>query len=181
MHAPRRLALALSLAACNGNTTGDTSQGTSLTSQGETTATPTSSSSAATSTSNPTTSNPTTSNATTSNSTDPGTTTAPSTSDTSDTATTGDPLPPGARRFRFTNNCAQTIWVASIGNPVAPPQNCDGDESCGPDQVCNPGNMLCTWAAPDAGGFELPAGQTHASVLPPAWGGHGDPLALHAL
>ncbi len=171
MHAPRRLALALSLAACNGNTTGDTSQGTSLTSQGETTATPTSSSSAATSTSNPTTSNPTTSNATTSNSTDPGTTTAPSTSDTSDTATTGDPLPPGARRFRFTNNCAQTIWVASIGNPVAPPQNCDGDESCGPDQVCNPGNMLCTWAAPDAGGFELPAGQTHASVLPPAWGG----------
>lgn len=169
-----RLALALlvALPACSGggetsdsstapvSTTGGPSSGE--TSPSSTTATPTSSSTAT-----PTTAAPTTTSEPGTTTSEPGTTTA----DTSTSDTTGAPLPPGARRFRFINNCAQTIWVASIGNPIAPATNCDNDDNCGADQVCNPGNKLCTWAAPDGGGWELPAGDTHQSQLPPAWGG----------
>lgn len=167
-----RLALALvaTLTACGSPTPAGTD--TTVTTGAVTTGTATTDT-AATSTDTGTTS------AVTGPTTTPGTSTGPTSSgtgDPSDTdattdATTGDPLPPGARRFRFINNCPQTVWVASIGNPSTPATNCDNDDACGADQVCNPGNKLCTFAAPDGGGWELLAGATHQVLLPPAWGG----------
>lgn len=85
--------------------------------------------------------------------------------------TTGEPLPPGARPFRFINDCEFTVWVGTIGNPIAPEKPCAGDQDCTAEQTCNPGNELCTWTAPQGGGWELPAGQTQQVVLPPSWGG----------
>jgi len=163
------LALVLTLTACgdSGETTASTGPvnttggpSTSITgSTTATTATPTTgSTSEDTSTSNTEPTDATTTNSTTDITTDI-------------TDTTGAPLPPGARRFRFINHCTQTIWVASIGNPVAPKVDCDNDDACAADQVCNPGNKLCTWQAPDGGGWELPANATHDTQLPPAWGG----------
>ncbi len=92
------------------------------------------------------------------------------TSDT-DASSPGEPLPEGARRFRFINACDFTIFVGSLGNPIAPPQVCANDEECGAVRVCDEGNSLCTWATPMQGGWELPAAATHSVALPPAWGG----------
>lgn len=86
-------------------------------------------------------------------------------------SSTGEPLPNGARGFQFRNQCDFTVWVGTIGNPIAPVKECAGEGDCGPDQTCNPGNKLCTWKAPDGGGWEMPAGAEHEVVLPPAWGG----------
>lgn len=165
----RALALALTLTTCSDNpATSDTATTGGPTSAASTTV------GEPTTVGDPTTgttqSIPTTSSASNSGSTGEQITTEPTTT-TGTTDTTGAPLPPGARRFRFINNCAQTIWVASIGNPVAPKVDCDNDDACDADQVCNPGNKLCTWQAPDGGGWELPANTTHDAQLPPAWGG----------
>lgn len=157
----RALALAATLTACGDPeiADADTSTGTPALTSSTSTGEPTPTTTATTTTSDPGTSTGTTADPTT-------------TADTADTTdTTGAPLPPSARRFRFINACDQTVWVASIGNPIAPAKPCDGDDACDADQVCNPGNQLCTWRAPDDGGWELPAGDTHAVVLPPAWGG----------
>jgi hypothetical protein len=77
----------------------------------------------------------------------------------------------GGRSFTFVNQCTQDVWVGSIGNPIAPPLTCSSDAACGPYQVCNPGNMLCTWAAPAGGGWALAAGASRTVELPPFWGG----------
>lgn len=105
-----------------------------------------------------------------------GSSTAADTSGTGEPTTggdssTGEPLPEGARSFRFINNCEFTVWVGTIGSPIAPETACVGDGDCGGDQTCAPGNKLCTWIAPGGGGWELPAGQTEAVVLPPFWSG----------
>ena len=99
------------------------------------------------------------------------------TSDT-DASSPGEPLPEGARRFRFINACDFTIFVGSLGNPIAPPQVCANDEECGAVRVCDEGNSLCTWATPMQGGWELPAAATHSVALPPAWGGRFWPGAV---
>lgn len=101
-----------------------------------------------------------------------GTNTTTSASDaTTGDGTTGEPLPPGARGFRFINGCDETVWVGSIGNPIAPKQDCQSDADCSDEQTCNQGNKLCTWKAPLGGGWELAAGAELPVVLPPAWGG----------
>lgn len=97
------------------------------------------------------------------------TTTEPGTS--GEGSSTGEPLPDGLRGFHFKNRCDFTVWVGTIGNPIAPKKDCQGDGDCGADQTCDPGNKLCTWIAPDGGGWEMPADAEHEVVLPPAWGG----------
>ncbi len=86
-------------------------------------------------------------------------------------SSTGEPLPAGARRIDFINNCGETVWVGALGNPIAPKTVCGSDADCGENQLCDPGNSLCTWRVPDSDAWELPAGQQFSLVLPASWGG----------
>lgn len=162
------LILAVALTTCGGDaetTASTTDLGTGAPTGTTTEATPTSSTS-----STPTDTAGSASEALTSTTTgDP--TTDSATEPTTTSNTTDAPLPPGVRQLRFINACPQTVWVGTIGNPIAPETTCAGDQDCGADQVCDHGNKLCTWLAPDDGGWELLTGATYTVQLPPAWGG----------